>query len=183
MRRRAGGWMAATAAVAMLLVGCGSGDDDDDGGGAAAATTAAVTAAPSATTTSGAADTTTLAPATTAGDDTAAADDWCPVTTDQVSAVVRHEVVADQTCTWRAPDVTAGVLEVYVSGTDAAHLAGSTESLDGVGDAAAFDASGALVFEHHGAHWVVQIINIGGSDVVSKDAEIELAKLVVAGIG
>ena len=76
------------------------------------------------------------------------------------------------------------MLEVYVSGTDAAHLAGSTETLDGVGDAAAFDVSGALVFEQHGAHWVVQIINIGGgSDVVSKDAEVELAELVVAGIG
>ena len=106
------------------------------------------------------------------------------MTTDQVSAVVHHDVAVHHTCAWHAPDVTAGVLEVYVSGTDAAHLAGSTETLDGVGDAAAFDVSGALVFEHHGAYWVVQIINIGGgSDVVSKDAETELAKLVVTDIG
>ena len=111
-------------------------------------------------------------------------DDWCPVTTEQVSTIVRHAIVEGQPCTWSDPALTAAVLEVYVSGTDAAHLAGSTEAVDGVGDAAAFDVSDALVFERHGAHWVVQIINIGGaSDVVSKDAEVELAKLVVDGIG
>ncbi len=106
------------------------------------------------------------------------------MTTEEVSAIVRHAVVEDQPCTWHAPDLTAAVLEVYVSGTDAGHLAGSTETVDGVGDAAAFDVSDALVLERHGAHWVVQIINIGGgSDVVAKDAEIELAKLVVDGVG
>jgi hypothetical protein len=155
MRRRVDGWVAAAATVAVVLVGCGSGDDDDGGGGAATSAGAVATA-----------------------------DDWCPVTTEQVSSIVGHEVVSDQTCAWHAPDLTAAVLEVYVNGTDAAHLAGSTETVDGVGDAAAFDVSDALVFERQGAHWVVQIINIGlGSDVVSKDAEIELAKLVVDGIG
>jgi hypothetical protein len=177
MRRRV--WVAATAAVAVVLVGCGSGDDD--GGGAAEATTAALTAA--AAPTSAAPVATTEAPTATTGAD-ATEDDWCPVTTEQVSAIVRHEVVSDQTCAWHAPDLAAAVLEVYVSGTDAAHLAGSTETVDGVGDAAAFDVSDALVFERHSAHWVVQIINIGGgSDVVSKVAEVELAKLVVERLG
>ena len=166
MRGRAYGWAAATAAVAAVLAGCGSGDDGDGGSRGATAATVELDEA-----------------ATTAVDETAA-DDWCPVTTEEVRAIVRHDVVEDQTCTWHAPDLTAAVLEVYVSGTDAGHLAGSTETVNGVGDAAAFDVSDALVLERHGAQWVVQIINIGGgSDVVAKDAEIELAKLVVDGVG
>jgi hypothetical protein len=153
-------------AVTTVLAGCESGDDDDGDGSADAAATVTLDEA-----------------ATTAGGDTAAGG-WCPVTTEQVSGIVRHDVVEDQPCTWHAPDLTAAVLEVYVSGTDAGHLAGSTDAVDGVGDAAAFDVSDALVLERHGAHWVVQIINIGGgSDVVAKDAEIELAKLVVDGVG
>jgi hypothetical protein len=64
------------------------------------------------------------------------------------------------------------------------HLAGSAATVDGVGDAAAFDVSDALVFERHGAYWVVQVLNMGGvSDVRSKDAEVELATLVVDKIG
>ena len=50
------------------------------------------------------------------------------------------------------------VLEVYVTGTDELHLSGSTEAVSGVGDAAAFDVSVALVFERDGAYWVVQIL-------------------------
>ncbi len=162
MGRRTYGWMAMTAAVAAVLVGCGSGDDDGD---------------------SGAASTAAVATSTAAADETDDGD-WCPVTTEQVSAIVRHAVVAGDTCTWDAPDLTAAVLEVYVNGTDPAHLNSSTETVDGIGDAAAFDVSGALVFEHRGGYWVAQIINIGGgSDVVSKDAELELAKLVIDGIG
>jgi hypothetical protein len=169
--------VAASACAAVVLVGCGSGGDDH-ASGTAATTTAA---APASGTTTGE-TTTTASPSTTV--DEATAGDWCPLTAEQVSAVVRHAVVEGQPCTWSDPGLTSAVLEVHVSGTDAAHLAGSTETVDGVADAAAFDASDALVFEHHGGHWVVQIIDIGGaSDVVAKDAEIELAGLVVDGIG
>ena len=117
-------------------------------------------------------------------DDGAGVDDWCPVTKEQVDAVVHHDMVEGQPCTWTAPELSGAVLEVYVSGTDEMHLSGSTEAVSGVGDAAAFDVSGALVFERDGAYWVVQILNMGGaSDVAPMDAEIELARLVVDGLG
>lgn len=169
MGRRLRGVITSAALVGVLLAGCGDGDESE-----AAATSDGSVDGPVGSEPQGAPET---------GDD-GGSTAWCPVTTEQVSGVVRHDVVEGQPCSWSAPDLTGAVLEVYLSGTDAQHLAGSTEAVAGVGDAAAFDVVDALVFERNDAYWVVQILNIGGaSDVVSRDAEIELAKLAVEGLG
>ena len=166
MRRRMS--TIAVGLIGLALTGCGSGDDADD--------RSAATVEPTAP-----ADGAAVQP-TAAGSSTVPSADWCPVTTEQVSDVVHHPMVEGQPCSWTAPDLAGAVLEVYVGGTDALHLAGGVTAVEGVGDAAAFDVSDALVVELDGAYWSIQIINIGGgSDVVSKDAEVALAQLVVAG--
>jgi hypothetical protein len=182
MTRRMRVPMGIAATGALALASCGSGGDDDDAAtdstGPAAATGSTAPAAPAVPTTVTSADDVD----TTATDVDAGGD--CPFDTDQVSAAVAHEVVQRDGCEWEAVDLEGAILEVYFSGSDAMHLDNSAgDAVDGVGDAARLDVSGALVFQVGDNHYVVQVISMGGAtDVDPEVAQVELAKIAVTSL-
>jgi hypothetical protein len=90
-------------------------------------------------------------------------------------------VPIDGTCGWEAPGLAGAVVEVYLSGGDAAMLAAADgEEVAGVGDEARFDFLDVLNFSVDGSFYYVQVLNMGGaSAITTHDASVALAKLWV----
>jgi hypothetical protein len=183
---------ALTSAVLVLTLGA-CGDSDDDAGGATTSAQVEVADPPVATDPGGVTDQTqsttpadgtdTSSPGTTATEQPPTADAACGLTDEQVSSVMGVDMVAiEGTCGWEAPGLSGAVVEVYVSGGDAAMWSGADgEEVAGVGDEARFDFLDVLNFRIGDNFYYVQVLNMGGASAISShDASVALAKLWVA---
>ena len=173
--------------VVLVLTPGACGDSDDDAGGATTSAEVEVADPPVPTDPAGVTDQTESTtggtfPTGTATEQPPAADADCGLTDEQVSSVMGIDMVAiDGICGWEAPGLSGAVVEVYVSGGDAAMFSGADgEEVADVGDEARFDFLDVLNFRIGDSFYYVQVLNMGGASAISsQDASVALAKLWV----